>query len=138
MNATLRRVHALAAWAFVIAIASAAFLAGSSIAQLGGSNSFLAHIELGYTVGIVAALVVLPALVARVGRRAVLITLVLLAIYVVQTILPLARGAIPVFAALHPVNALVLFALAAWYARMAWRDLPSTTATDPARAARGG
>lgn len=134
----LRRIHAIIAWFFVSFIAIAAFLAGSSIAQLGGSNSFRTHMDLGYTVGIVAVLLVATALIARVGRRAVLITLALLAMYVVQTILPLMRGTMPALAALHPLNALLLFALSAWYARTAWRSQAAAAATHPAMSARGG
>jgi hypothetical protein len=58
------------------------------------------------------------AVAARAGRQAILISLGLLALYIVQTILPNVTG---VVAALHPVNALLLFALAVWYARRAWR-----------------
>jgi hypothetical protein len=42
-------------------------------------------------------------------------------LYVVQTMLPGARTSAPWIAALHPVNALFLFALAVWYARRTWR-----------------
>lgn len=132
MNRLLRRIHALVAWALVIVIALAAFLAGSSIAQLGGSNSFRTHMELGYWIGIVAAVLVATALIARVGRRAVLITLAMLALYIVQTSLPLARDTMPALAALHPVNALLLFAISAWYARTAW-GIPVGPASEAAR-----
>jgi hypothetical protein len=45
----------------------------------------------------------------------------MLVLYIVQTLLPNFRASAPWVAALHPVNALFLFALAAWYARLAWR-----------------
>jgi len=115
----LPKVHAAAAWLFVAAIVVQVYLAGAAIAQLGGSNDFSAHRQFGYTeVGIAALLVVVTAIVARAGRRAILISLGLLALYIVQTILPNVTG---VVAMLHPVNALLLFALAVWYARRAWR-----------------
>lgn len=115
----LKRIHGAAAWLFVAAIVVQVFLAGAAIAQLGGSNDFSTHREFGYTaVGIAALLVVVTALIARAGRQAILISLGLLALYIVQTILPNVTG---VVAALHPVNALLLFALAVWYARRAWR-----------------
>ena len=71
----LQRVHVAAAVLFVAAIVLQVFLAGSAIANLGGSGSFSTHVEFGYT-GI---------------------------------------------GALHPVNALLLFAVSAWYARRAWQ-----------------
>jgi hypothetical protein len=42
-------------------------------------------------------------------------------LYIVQTILPIAQASAPWVAALHPVNALFLFSIAAWYARRMWR-----------------
>ena len=115
----LPRIHAGAAWLFVAAIVVQVFLAGAAIAQLGGSGDFSTHREFGYTeVGIAALLVVVTAVIAKAGRRAILISLGLLALYIVQTILPNVTG---VVAMLHPVNALLLFSLAVWYARRAWR-----------------
>lgn len=122
MNQGLRRVHAGAAWLFVAAIVVQVFLAGAAMTQLGGSGAFASHSDFGYSaVGLAALAVVVTAVIARAGRRAILISVGLLALYVVQTSLPLARASIPVVAALHPVNALLLFIGAAWYARLAWR-----------------
>ena len=64
---------------------------------------------------------VVTALIARAGRQSIGISLGLLVLYIVQTALPAAKASIPAIAALHPVNAMVLFALAVWYARRAWR-----------------
>lgn len=119
---SLFRIHALVAWALVAAIAIQVFLAGAAMTALGGSGSFKTHIDFGYTaIGIVVLLLLVSALVARRPRREVGMTAGLLALYVVQTSLPYARESIPAIAALHPVNALFLFALSAWYARRAWR-----------------
>jgi Family of unknown function (DUF6220) len=115
----LKRIHAAAVWLFVAAIVVQVFLAGAAIAQLGGSNDFSTHRDFGYTVvGLAALAVVATAVVARMGRQSILISIGLLVLYIVQTILPNVTG---VVAALHPVNALLLFALAVWYARRAWR-----------------
>ena len=113
-----RRVHQVAAAAMVGAILFQVFLAGSAIPNLGGSGDFATHIEFGYTgIGIVALALVLTALAARRPRRDVLITLGILGLYIVQTLLPAARGSASWVAALHPVNALILFGVAAWYLR---------------------
>lgn len=117
----LKRVHGGAAWLFVGAIVVQVFLIGAAIPQLGGSNDFSAHIGFGYTIGFIALLVVVTALVARADRQAIGITVGLLLLYIVQTILPNLKGSMPFVAALHPVNAMVLFALSIWYARRAWR-----------------
>ncbi len=118
----LRRLHAGAAWLFVASIVVQVFLIGAAMRQLGGSNDFSSHVDFGYTyVGLAALAVLVTAVIARVGRRAIGISVGLLVLYVVQTSLPYAKASIPLIAALHPVNALLLFALAVWYARRAWR-----------------
>lgn len=119
----MRVVHALVAMVFVGAIVVQVFLAGAAMLQLGGSGDFRTHIDFGYLwVGVAALAVVLTAVVARVGRRRIGISVGLFVLYFVQTSLPYAKDSIPAVAALHPVNALVLFALAAWFAWTAWRD----------------
>jgi hypothetical protein len=118
----LERLHAAAAALFVVAIVVQVFLAGAALANLGGSGDFSAHIEFGYLwVGLASLAVVLTAIAARRPRRDIGIALGLLLLYIVQTMLPNARASAPWLAALHPVNALFLFGLAAWYARRMWR-----------------
>ena len=138
----LRWLHAAAAVIFVAAIIVQVFLAGAAIANLGGSGDFATHIEFGYTwVGITALAVVVTALVARRPRRDVGITLGLMVMYVVQTILPSLRTTMPTVAALHPLNAMLLFALAAWYARRTWvgaRAAAPASAAAPAVTGQAG
>lgn len=119
----LNRVHAAVAALFVAMIVIQVFLAGAAISSLGGSGDFGTHIEFGYTwIGIAALVLVVTALVARRPRRDVGISVGILVLYIVQTLLPAAKTSLPFVAALHPVNALLLFGLAAWYARHAWRS----------------
>ena len=116
------RVHAALAWAFVATIVIQVFLAGAALSNLGGSGNFTTHIDFGYyVVGIAALAVLVSALVARRPRREVGISAGLFVLYIIQTSLPQAKGSIPAIAALHPVNALLLFGVAVWYARSAWR-----------------
>jgi len=118
----LERLHAAVAALFVVAIVVQTFLAGAAFANLGGSGNFATHIEFGYTwIGLAALAVLLTAIAARRPRREVGIALGLIGLYIVQTLLPSFRSSAPWVAALHPVNALFLFGLAAWYARRAWR-----------------
>ena len=65
---------------------------------------------------------IVTAVLAKVGRRRIGLSVLLLILYIVQTLLPAARSSIPAVAALHPVNAMLLFGLAAWFAWTAWRD----------------
>ncbi|HEU4671344.1 MAG TPA: DUF6220 domain-containing protein [Candidatus Limnocylindrales bacterium] len=135
MRTALRQVHAGTSSLLVAAIVVQVFLAGAAIANLGGSGDFGLHVEFGYTaVGIVALAVLLTAVAARVGRRDTLIALALLVLYVVQTTLPAFRSSLPAVAALHPVNAMLLFGLSAWYARRAYRAIADTAIERPASA----
>lgn len=124
MQSMLRQVHAGVAWLVVGAIVIQVLLAGLSIAQLGGTGSFITHVDVGRIFGIVFLLLVVTALLARAGRRRVLQAAGLLGLYVVQSFLPYMDDALglPIVAALHPVNALLMFWLAVLYARAAWRD----------------
>ena len=118
----LNRVHAAVAVLFVVMILIQVFLAGAALSNLGGSGDFGSHIEFGYTwVGLAALALLVTALVARRPRRDVGISVGILVLYVVQTLLPAAKTSLPFVAALHPVNALLLFGLASWYAWGAWR-----------------
>ncbi len=117
----LGRIHAIAAIVFVVAILVQVFFAGTALVNLGGSGDFTTHIEFGYTwVGLTTLALLVTALAARRPRRDIAICFGLLLLYVVQTILPNFRTGPTWLAALHPVNALLLFGAAAWYARHAW------------------
>jgi hypothetical protein len=124
----VRQVHAWVAWAVVVAIVTQVFLAGLSIAQLGGTGSFVTHVDVGRIFGIAFLALVITAVAARTGRRRILQAAGLLGLFVVQSILPYLDPALPFAAALHPVNALLMFGLAVAYARAAWRErlMPAT------------
>ncbi len=128
MRDPFRTLHAVVAWTVVAAIVLQVLLAGLAVPQLGGSGSFLPHVEIGRLIGIVFLALPVTALVARAGRRRTLQAAGLLGLYVVQSILPYMDPALPVVAALHPVNALVMFALAIWYARTVWGERALATA----------
>lgn len=138
MRALSRQIHAFTAWAFVGAILVQVFLAGSALPQLGGSGRFTTHVDFGYSIGIVALVALLAAIGGGLPRREIGVSFLVLVWYVVQTSLPAARASLPAVAALHPVNALLLFGLASWYARRAWRlrrTLPGRESEDRYRAA---
>jgi hypothetical protein len=119
----MRYVHAIVAVVFVIAILVQVFLAGAALLQLGGNGDFRSHADFGYTgIGLIALLLLVTAALARVGRRRIGLAALLLVLYIVQTLLPIAKNDFPAIAALHPVNAMLLFAIAAWFAWTAWRD----------------
>jgi len=128
MNPLARQIHAWVAWAFVAAIVIQVFLAGLAIPQLGGSGNFETHQGFGYAIGLVALALVLAAVAARAGQARILQALGLLVLYVIQTVLPNLDPGLSIAAALHPLNAMILFVLGIWYARTVWRERAATTA----------
>jgi uncharacterized membrane protein len=113
-----RTLHSLAAWGLAASVVVQAFLAGTAILALGGNNDFGAHISVGYTVpGLLALIVLLTAVVARLGRTQIAWSAALIVLYIIQTSLPLFAEGSPVLAALHPANAFLLFGAAIYVAR---------------------
>ena len=120
MTQVFRQVHAGVAWLLVGSIVVQVWLAGAAIPQLGGNGSFETHRNVGYAIGLVALVLLLTALPSGLGRRRILQSLGILGLYIVQSSLPyMGVGAIE---ALHPVNAVVMFVVAAWYARVVWNE----------------
>jgi len=110
-----RRLHPWLSGLFALGVLLQAFLAGAAMAQLGGSDDFAAHREFGYTgMGILALLILIAAGLGRADRVQIWGSVALFVDYVIQTLLPNFRESSPLVAALHPVNAILLFGLAAW------------------------
>jgi hypothetical protein len=135
-----RSLHALAAWLLAASVIVQAFLAGAAMTNLGGDGDFGAHIGFGYSVpGLLALIVLLTAIVARLGRTQVALSVGLLVLYIVQTSLPFAKADAPLVAALHPANAFLLFAGAVYVARRQTRSAPRPVgAQEPAAAPPSG
>jgi hypothetical protein len=100
---------------YLAAVALQVYAAGLA---LFGATSFVPHAILGYLL-ILGALVLLGlTAAARLPRRATVLAVLILAVTALQPVLALGlRGRAPALAALHPLNALLIVALAAWIAR---------------------
>jgi hypothetical protein len=123
-----RIAYLVAAWLFVGAVIVQVFLAGLSIFV--GAANWRTHIEFGYAIGAWLGLPLLViAFVGRIPRTVGRWLALLLAVYVIQTILPYFRNGTPVVAALHPVNAVAVFWVALTHARRAWALVKATRGT---------
>lgn len=132
MTTMARGLHSLAAWALAASVVVQAFLAGIAIPELGGNSDYSTHIGVGYSVpGLLALIVLLTAVVARLGRNQIALSALLIVLYVVQTSLPLFDQSSPVIAALHPANAFLLLGVAIYVARRQTRSLPMPIEAPP-------
>ncbi|HET8777688.1 MAG TPA: DUF6220 domain-containing protein [Candidatus Limnocylindria bacterium] len=104
------------AWLFIALVAVQVFFAGLG---LFGATDMALHRDFGYWVPLGALAVLLGALVGRAGARTIWLAGGLLVASAVQTALPVLRDDLPFIAALHPVNALLMFWLALVVARRA-------------------
>jgi Family of unknown function (DUF6220) len=103
-----RYAFAAVAILFVVGVAYQVFLAGMAVF---GAGAWEDHIGFGYLIAMVPLLSIIVALVARAGRRTTWLAVATLVAAQVQTMLPLARDDVPWLAALHPVNAMLVFGL---------------------------
>lgn len=101
-----RAAFAAVSWLFVGMVALQVFFAGLGLFGTGGMGL---HIDFGYLIPFAALVVFVAALAARPGGRTGWLAGALLVITGIQTMLPWFRGDVPAIAALHPVNALLIF-----------------------------
>jgi hypothetical protein len=128
MKGLFRQVHAAVAWLLVGSIVVQVWLAGAAIPQLGGNGVFSTHRDFGYFIGLVTLVLFVTALPTGLGRRRILQSLGIFGLYVVQSSLPFFDPGMSAVAALHPVNAIVMFVVSLVYARAVWRERAGSTA----------
>ena len=105
MRTIFRYLFAAVAVLFVAGVVYQVFLAGMFLFA-GGDRA--THIDFGYTLPLVPMLALLLVWPARVGRRLGWMTVALVVVTIVQTMLPAFKADLPIVAALHPVNALLV------------------------------
>lgn len=114
-----RTAHLVLAWLFVAGVAVQIFLAGMGV--FAGSLNFATHRDFGYLLELFPVLLLVTAAVGRLGRRQVILPVVIFGLFVLQSILVLQRDSFPAIAALHPVNGFLIALLAVGVAREAWQ-----------------
>lgn len=110
--------YVVTAWALVAMVFVQVFHAGTAI--LVNAGDWAPHRNLGHLFALPILLMVILSLIAWMGYQFVLAALGLFGLYIMQYIFLYAfsGGALT---ALHPVNALVIAATAAWAGKGAWR-----------------
>jgi hypothetical protein len=98
--------YAVLIWLYLVALLVQIYLAGMGLAGL-GAGDMQAHRDLGWTLHLPILLILVAALVARVGRPAIWWVVALFVSGAIQPILA-TMDDMPAIAALHPVNAVIL------------------------------
>ena len=113
------------AWLFVACVLVQFFLAG--LAVFAAVPSFELHRTWGYTFGYLLIFMVIAGLVGRMPRAAWAAPLGVMVLFALQSVFVALRTDAPAIAALHPVNAVAIFAAAWWIARSAaaWQNSPA-------------
>jgi mercuric ion transport protein len=112
---TVRLAFIGVAWLFLACVVVQVFLAGLGV--FAGAQNFTLHREFGYLFGWLTLVLLLLALVGRLGRRWVGLSALMLVLFAFQSVFVALREVMPEGAALHPVNALAIFAVALHVAR---------------------
>lgn len=107
-------------WLFSAGVLAQVFLAG--LALFVGPGSWALHANLGYILHLTPLLIAAAALIGGLRRDTLFLVAALFVVTAVQPLLPLLRTDLPVAAALHPVLALLIFALASVLAVRAVSD----------------
>ncbi|MEO7396817.1 MAG: DUF6220 domain-containing protein [Candidatus Limnocylindria bacterium] len=103
----MRRIYWAVAWLFLASVVVQVLLVGLA---LFAGESFELHAFFGFSVVHLLSLLLIPlAALARAGRGSVLLAVGLFIVIGVQVSLPGLRTTLPLAAALHPVNALLIF-----------------------------
>ena len=118
MRRVARIAYAALVWVFLAAITVQTLLAGLAI--FGDPRDIGIHIQVGYVLHLSPILIVIAAALGQVGRSTLLWVGALAVTTFIQPLLPGLAGSSAFLAALHPVLALVIFAIAA---RLAWTSL---------------
>ena len=76
--------------------------------------------DFGYTFGLLLLVVIVAAIVGRLGRRQIAYAIVLMVLFALQSVFVAVRGSAPEIAALHPLNGFLIIAVAFVSGRDAW------------------
>jgi hypothetical protein len=105
------------AWVFVALTVIQVYLAGTAVAQLGGTNDFSTHQAVGFVIILVALVQLVLAFAARLGWRMTGASALLLLLMIVQSAIVHLNS--PSLAALHPLNGFLVAVISvtiAWHA----------------------
>ena len=105
---------------------------GGSVNDDRFEDVFGLHAGFGYLIGFATIILLVLALVGRLGKRRILQSAALVGLLVLQIVLAEIGFDVAAIGALHPVNALAIFSLSGYLTAAAWRTRETAVATAPA------
>ena len=118
MSSVARGIHLAAIWLFAACCVVQVFLAGRGVFV--GAAGFEPHRDFGFTFGILLLVVIVAAIVGRLGRRQIGYAIGLVVLFTLQSVFVGLRATAPEVAALHPLNGFLILAVAIVSGRDAW------------------
>jgi uncharacterized protein DUF6220 len=113
-----RQALPIAAGLFVACAVIQVFLAGLGVFD--DPRYFLTHAGFGYTFGWLTLIVLVLSLLGREPRRIVGLSILLLALFSLQSVFVALRESYPAVAALHPLNGFLILGVAIVLTRASW------------------
>lgn len=119
-----RMAYAALAWLFVVGVVVQVFFIGLTLFV--DKQNLELHRSLGWILHLSPILILAAAALGRVGRTQILTALALALVVFIVPILATLKESTPGLAALHPVGAILSFALALLVAWNAWQTIRGT------------
>ena len=116
-----RIAYLVVLWLFVACLVVQVFLAGMGV--FAGVESFATHREFARLFGWLTLILLALALIGRLGRRWIWMSLLIFGLFVLQSVFVALRDSAPAVAALHPVNGFLILLISISMAQRAWREL---------------
>jgi peptidoglycan/LPS O-acetylase OafA/YrhL len=114
--------HTVVAWLFVVCCVVQVFLAGLGVFDDPGA--FITHREFGYAFGWLTLVLLLLAVVGRMGRRQVSLAVLMFGLFALQSVFVALKVSYPIVAALHPLNGFAILFVAISAARLSLATRP--------------
>ncbi|MDQ2940789.1 MAG: DUF6220 domain-containing protein [Chloroflexota bacterium] len=115
-----RMAYLVVAWVFVVCLLAQVFLSGMGVFV--GAEKFAAHTEFGRAFGWLTLILIALAIIGRLGWRRIWLSVLVFALFVLQSVFVALRETAPVVSALHPVNGFLILWISIWLAQRARRE----------------
>ena len=115
-----RSIYLGATWLLVVGAVVQVFLAGLGVFD--DPSAFISHRDFGFMLELLPIVMLVAALVGRMGRGYIGGAVLLFVQFMLQSAFVALRSALPAIAALHPLNGFFILLVGMILGRAAWRD----------------